>query len=115
MNEQVTHAGCRVSLATARGSLANQLVDTRCGVRGHLSRHSSSRPRLAYSGTPVSLSLVYLSLSRARAGSFSLSLPFCLSLFISLRLTGAERADAPWHERPQGGETEGHLPSLGIT
>lgn len=48
MNEQVTHAGCRVSLATARGSLANQLVDTRCGVRTrvHLSRLVASSSSL---------------------------------------------------------------------
>lgn len=82
-SEQMTHAlaGCRVSLATARGSLANQLVDTRDAVcpRVHLSRlaASPSSLRVPIATAPLcfprSLSLSLRALFLSNSSSLSLS------------------------------------------
>jgi len=93
-SKQVTHAlaGCRVSLATTRGSLANQLVDTRDSVcpRIHLSKFAVSpsslrEPITTFSSLSLSFSFAFPSLSL----SPSLSLPFsyaylCMSLLLFL-------------------------------
>lgn len=96
-SEQMTHtlAGCRVSLTTARDSLANQLVDTRatrCALAHvHLLFRfaaSPSSPRLTYRYSAS----VSLSPSRARAVSLSVSLPPPPPLARALSLSSAVRS-----------------------